>query len=114
MSAPALDPFGMKNLQELKFTRMRHQTPALAVDAEHDGIEFEEARMLFIALVRSQRDFRILEQYRGIDKLDFPLADQNCYYDTDRDGQNSKQAEKTANENENLLFVHVYFRLPSW
>jgi hypothetical protein len=113
MSALDLDPFGM-NQQVLKFIRIRHQMPVSVVDAERVGIEFVKARMLFISLVRSQRDFRILEQYRGIDELDFPLADQNCYYDADRDGQDSKQAEKTANENENLLFGHGYFRLPSW
>jgi hypothetical protein len=102
------------NLQELKFTRTRCQTPASEVAVERDGVEFEKARMLFISLVRPQWDFRVFEQYRGIDELDFPLADQDCYYDADRDGQNSKQAEKTANENENPLFIHGYFRLPSW
>jgi len=49
---------------------------------------------MFMCPFPSERNLGILEQGRRIHEPDFSLSDQDCYYYTDSDGQDSEQAEK--------------------
>lgn|GEM_PF-1430470 len=68
---------------------------------------------MFMCPFPSERNLGILEQGRRIHEPDFSLSDQDRYYYTDSDGQDSEQAEKRTDEKEDLFWCHGYVRSPS-